>query len=255
VRIHVLSDLHLEFADFVPPAVDADVVVLAGDTATGVRGMEWAARAFPSAPVVAVAGNHEYYRESAPRIVDKLRDTARRAGVHFLENEAVEIGGVRFLGCSLWTDFRLFGRDPAVPEYASRRMSDYRAIRIEPEWRRMRPSDTTRWHAESLNWLQGELAAGDGRPTVVVTHHAPSARSMRPEHRDDWLSAAYASALDEVVEGSGAALWVHGHTHYSVSYAIGPTRVLANTRGYPDEPATGFDPALVVEVPDPAAPG
>jgi hypothetical protein len=33
-----------------------------------------------------------------------------------------------------------------------------------------------------------------------------------------------------------------------VDYRIGATRVLSNQRGYPDEPANGFDPALVVDL-------
>jgi len=37
MKIRVLSDLHLEFRDWVPPESDADVVVLAGDIHVGVR--------------------------------------------------------------------------------------------------------------------------------------------------------------------------------------------------------------------------
>ena len=35
MRLHILSDLHLEFEPFTPPAVEADVVILAGDVGTG----------------------------------------------------------------------------------------------------------------------------------------------------------------------------------------------------------------------------
>lgn len=55
----------------------------------------------------------------------------------------------------------------------------------------------------------------------------------------DELSAAYASALDGVVASSGAAYWIHGHTHYNVRYRHGETCVLSNQRGYPDEPVEG----------------
>lgn len=82
---------------------------------------------------------------------------------------------------------------------------------------------------------------------MVVTHHAPSPRSIHPTHRADALSAAYASGLDSLVAGSGAALWVHGHTHYNVDYVLGATRVRTNQRGYPGED-TGFEPALVLDV-------
>jgi len=84
--------------------------------------------------------------------------------------------------------------------------------------------------------------------TGTFLHHAPSARSLNPRHAASALSAAYASALDELVGRSGAACWVHGHTHTYVDYVLGATRVLSNQRGYPDEPAEGFDPGLVVTV-------
>jgi len=35
MKIHVFSDLHVEFADFVTPETNADVVILAGDIGIG----------------------------------------------------------------------------------------------------------------------------------------------------------------------------------------------------------------------------
>jgi Icc-related predicted phosphoesterase len=84
--------------------------------------------------------------------------------------------------------------------------------------------------------------------TIVVTHHAPSARSEAPYHADSPLKAAFASNLDSLVEQSGVSLWIHGHTHYNGDYMIGSTRVLTNQRGYPDERCKRFNPSLVVEI-------
>jgi hypothetical protein len=42
MRLHILSDLHLEFEPFTPPAVEADAVILAGDVSTGRNGLKWA---------------------------------------------------------------------------------------------------------------------------------------------------------------------------------------------------------------------
>lgn len=64
----------------------------------------------------------------------------------------------------------------------------------------------------------------------------------------DAAAAAYASNLDDMVAGSGAALWVHGHTHHCVDYRLGGTRVVSYQRGYPNEPVGGFKPGLVVEL-------
>src|SRR5687768_17337023 len=112
MRIRVLSDLHCEFEPYSPPPAAADVVVLAGDIHHATKGLDWAAGHFPGQTVVYVAGNHEYYGESLPKLTQQLRERAAELGIAFLENDAITIGGVRFLGCTLWTDVQLFNRDP-----------------------------------------------------------------------------------------------------------------------------------------------
>jgi predicted phosphodiesterase len=232
MKIHVLSDLHTEFAPFDPPETDADVVVLAGDTATGTRGIELARDWFPGRPVLYVAGNHEFYRESTPRLQRKLAEAARVAGIHYLENREAVIDGVRFLGCTLWTDFELFGERQNSMEAAQAAMNDFRLIRVDPDYRRFRPADARVSHLISLDWLVQRLEAPFDGPTVVVTHHAPSLRSVL-----EWL-------LDGRV-----AVWIHGHTHVCLDYELGGTRIVSNQRGYADlDPVEGFDPLRVVEV-------
>jgi predicted phosphodiesterase len=81
MKIRLLSDLHLEFQDWVPPKSDADVIVLAGDIHPGVRGVEWARRSFPMSPVVYVPGNHEFYGEDVQDLSGKLFAQGRRLGV------------------------------------------------------------------------------------------------------------------------------------------------------------------------------
>lgn len=58
MKIHILSDLHTEQWPFNPSGVDSDVVVLAGDIGVGLSVLDWIHEAFPSKPVVYVAGNH-----------------------------------------------------------------------------------------------------------------------------------------------------------------------------------------------------
>lgn len=275
LKILVLSDLHLEFAPFQPDpaAVDAaDVVVLAGDICNGAKAIAWARQAFAGKPVVYVAGNHEFYRFHWTKLLDELRGQAALHGVHFLENDAVTIEGIRFLGATLWTDFELFGPDnrAMAMRESAKRMNDFHLIKARPlpvertivrpdgsPWK-LSPAHTLKRHRETLDWLRAELARGEPDKTVVVTHHLPSARSVAPRYAQDMLSAIYASnvAPDILL---GAALWIHGHAHTSFDYRIeGPersVRVLCNPRGYwlgrlapgsfenPD-----FDPGLMVEI-------
>lgn len=245
MRVAVFSDLHLEFAPFELAALEADAVVLAGDIGPKLNGLKFAETLGSRCPVLYVLGNHELYG-SHTQLVRKLKQQAS-AGVHVLENDAVILNGVRFLGCTLWTDFELTGNPGAARAEAVRTMSDYDAIRsAEFGFKLLKPVHTYRKHLESRAWLESALREPFQGSTVVITHHAPSALSLRPEERDQSLSAAYASALDDLVQSSGAALWVHGHTHRNVDYYLGSTRVLSNQRGYPSEQVSGFRPELVV---------
>lgn len=246
--LHILSDLHIEFAPFEAPQVNADVVILAGDVHVGTRGLEWILRAFPHRPVLYVLGNHEFYGRALPKLTRKLRELAAGTNVHIMENDGFELGGVSFLAATLWTDFLLFGDAALARAAAARMMSDYRMIRVSPEYRRLRPLDTSAIHSASKRWLGEELAKSSGNKLVVITHHAPSRRSLPARYREDLVSAAFASDLDRLVEQSGAELWIHGHVHEPTDYCIGRTRVISNPRGYPEEWSDSFEPALVVEV-------
>ncbi len=247
MRLRILSDLHTEFAPFHPPPAGADVVVLAGDIGVGTKGLAWARAAFPDTPVVYVAGNHEPYRHALPKLHENLSREAEGSGVHFLEDGEVELAGVRFLGCTLWTDFDLAGERIVSAAAAQAAMNDFRMIRVAPRFRRFGPGDARTLHLRSVRRLLERLAVPFAGPSVVVTHHAPSARSLSPGRRTDPLAPAYASDLDWMLDGT-AALWIHGHTHHCVDYDAGGTRVISNQRGYPDEAAAGFDSALVVEL-------
>ena len=247
MRLHILSDLHLEFAGFRVPSVDCDVVILAGDTHVGCEGIAWAADTFGDRPVVYVPGNHEYYGYALPKHVADMRRATRGTSVHVLDRGVLELDGVRILGCTLWTDFALDGHPRLARRLADETLWDYREISVLPRGRHLQPADTARRHHQARRWLQDELARASG-PTVVATHHAPSRQSVSPEADDKPYTPAYASNLDDLVAGSGAALWIHGHTHLPRDYRLGATRVVCNPRGYPGQNADTFDPGLVLEV-------
>jgi predicted phosphodiesterase len=250
MKIQILSDLHLTVAPMEVPRTDADVVVLAGDIARPQQAIEWAL-GFPQ-PVVYVPGNHEYYGGVLPAVAAELRALARGTRVHVLDEDALELDGVRFVGATLWTDFLLFD-DPRAREEASaavtRLIADFKRIAVEGGTP-FTPEHSRRLCRRAAGWLSQQLGRRV-RPTVVVTHHAPSARSVEPKYAGSPLNAAFVSNLDALVERSGADLWFHGHTHYPVDYAIGATRVFSNPRGYaragtPEN--ARFDPYCVVEL-------
>ncbi len=250
MKLLIYGDVHTEFEAFEPPDVEADVAVLAGDIGVKLGGLDLATQLAERMPVVYVAGNHEYYRGALPKLTDALREEGAARGVHFLECDAVDIGGVRFLGCTLWSDFMLHGphkRQQCMAD-ADMVMSDFHLIRRSPGYGRFTPMDAATSCLRSRQWLVEQLEAAASMPTVVVTHHAPSARSLSPRFRTSTVSAGFASNFDALVEASFARAWIHGHTHYCVDYSIGATRVVSNQRGYPHEPVAGFRPDFVVEI-------
>ena len=256
MKIRVLSDLHLEFAGWRPPPGDEDVVVLAGDIGEGRSGVPWARKFFRDKPIVYVPGNHEYYGRDLDELRLGLRESGRTHDVHVLDGDELVIGGVRFVGATLWTDFEVGGCDPATVKQAmchcQSEMTDYQVIR---RWgSALCPEDTREIHCAQRDWLRRALMGctpvgqHQSGPTVVVTHHAPSLRSIAPQHIGNMLNASFASDLTELM-GPQVALWIHGHMHDSLDYIERGTRVVCNPRGYlPMEPNQDFDPALVVEV-------
>jgi len=244
LRIRVLSDLHLEAWPFDPPPADADVVVLAGDIHNGPAGIEWAKARF-EVPVLYVPGNHEPYDGEFHATRAALRDAAAATGVQLLDPGETMIGGVRFLGCTLWTDFALAGeagRTLALEKYRAW-LIDYRAIRWHD--RPFSVTDSTGLHAAERAWLARGLQRPFAGPTVVITHHVPHPGSIAPKFATHPLNPAFASNLEDLM--GHAALWIHGHTHRAFDYTVRGTRVVANARGYPGE-GTGFRADFVVEV-------
>lgn len=262
-KLRIMSDLHLEFGPLDIQPIGENALILAGDIATYTDGAATArdyARAY-NIPVVMIAGNHEFYRVKwgAPtdRPIDYTIDStiaALRAVadteplLHFLENDTAIVAGIQFIGCTLWTDFALNGDATLGMLRAAKNLNDYNLIQEEDG--RFKPKHARQRHMLSLGVLREKLRTRslDNLPRVVITHHLPSARSLDGRYNNE-SSCAYASSLDNLVADSGAAVWVHGHTHVSKDYWIGNTRIVCNPRGYyGDELNSEFNPDLIVEV-------
>lgn len=238
MRIQLVSDLHLEFlAQHAPreklfelsPA--ADVLVLAGDIAAGAAGVHQFADS--PVPVLYVLGNHEAYGSDIDQTLKACRDAAAGTALRVLEQDSLEFRGVRFLGCTLWTDYRFnSGLSPAKNMAAAERaLADHRAIR--QSGRPFTAGDALQRHVQARAWLAGQLRTPYSGPTVVISHHAPHPRSVHPRFmsRDALaLNGAFVSDLGDLL--GGANLWLHGHVHDCFDYREAGCRVVANPRGY-----------------------
>lgn len=253
MRILLLSDLHLSVQPMALPQTDVDVVVLAGDLGRPAAALQWA-RQF-SRPTLLVAGNHEFYGSDLGTAMAQLREGAKGTSVRVLECEEWSFAGVRFLGCTLWSDHRLH----TVPrerelglQQAVASMRDFSRIGVAPELdERLTPALSQQLFDQSVAWLEAKFAQPYAGPTVVVTHFAPSRGSIHARFSGSLLNACFVSDLEAQILRWQPDLWLHGHTHDSFDYLIGRTRVVANPRGYAPEGVVEnpcFDPSLVLEL-------
>ncbi|OGT14674.1 MAG: hypothetical protein A3J49_15690 [Gallionellales bacterium RIFCSPHIGHO2_02_FULL_57_16] len=255
MKLYILSDLHLEFSTFEPFETDADVVVLAGDIGKRANGILWARSAFPDKEIIYVPGNHEFYGAQRLEVLAEMRIAAQENGVHLLDDGEVVIdspskqNSVRFLGCTLWTDFLLFGDDMKHQSMMAGQsgLNDFRLIREGSE--RFSPARSVELHEQSLAWMKGILETTFDGKTGAVTHHLPSAQSVAERFKDSILSACFASELNYLF--GKMELWIHGHTHDNMDYKANGTRVICNPRGYVTYRGAencAFNHKLVIEI-------
>jgi Icc-related predicted phosphoesterase len=286
MKIQVVSDLHLEFLSDFPLLENADnsgVLILGGDICLAEhlyrnprysidihgdvkdlsnvmnnggysRDAERYRRFFDHCSqnwdhVIYVMGNHEHYSGRWNRTEEVLREELKPyPNIHLLEQEKLVLDGTVFLGASLWTDMN--NQDPITMHAVKDMMSDYRAVTEENSgvYHKLRPVTTVKQHLETVKWMRFMLSE-DSRPTVVVTHHAPSRQSVHPRYygQDIMNGAFYTELSDIMLDFDHIKLWTHGHVHDPHDYQINNTRVLCNPYGYPGE-KVDFNPSLVAVV-------
>jgi predicted phosphodiesterase len=249
MKAHLLTDVHNEHrsAPYRVEDLDFDILILAGDIDSGLGGITWAAEESQrlGVPAIYVAGNHEFYGTELLSHDIAMRIHSTKLGVHYLNNEALVIDGVRFLGTTLWTDYQLTGEHSYFVEYQIRRaMSDHRLIRYGESL--FSPGHAQMLHSNAIEWLEEHLQKqGDYETTVAVSHHGPSQRCVHPKWTGSIVSNAYCSHLDHLV--AQADFWFYGHTHAALDTLVEQTRLVTNPAGYPGQ-ETGFKSDLVIDL-------
>lgn len=231
MKIRLYSDIHLEFAPFVPDLSAADIFVFAGDLHVGLAGIKWLAQLPTDRPIIYVLGNHEFYKHKHPKLIEQIKLANTKPNIHILENESIVLDGVTFHGATLWTDMLLFPNSDAVRYQCGIEMNDYKKIRTLPNYSKMTTLYSIDQFNQSKKFLERALSECGGKQ-VVVTHHAPSKQSVPLAYLEDLTTAAYASDLEWLILKYQPELWLHGHIHNQTNYKIGNTHVLANPRGY-----------------------
>lgn len=242
MRINFFSDIHLEFGDLDPPDTDADVIIAAGDIGVATQGADWLKSL--KKPVIYVAGNHEFYNRDYRTVLLELRELCKGSNVHFLENNRHVLQGVRFLGCTLWTD--LFAEGDEKAQEIGHSLNDFRRVKYDGE--AFGVNHFTGLHQKSRKWLEKELAKPFSGKTIVVTHHAPSQWSWN-EAPGVLKKLAYCNDLKPLLHEYEVAAWFHGHIHSPGDYRIADARILCNPRGYAGKKlVAGFDQNKIVVI-------
>lgn len=167
-----------------------------------------------------------------------------------LDCDEVVFGEVRFIDCTLWTYFRLNADNQSISDplkmdaiaendcaNAARNLSDFANI-FRDDFCTVVPRNLVELHQQQRKWLNEALAQPFAGRTVAVTHHAPSAQSVKVTSRCDeenFRAAAYASDLKDMM-GAHVYLWIHGHVHAMLDYIERRTRVVCNSRGMAGRP-------------------
>jgi Icc-related predicted phosphoesterase len=247
MKIYLCSDVHLEFRGARIPEIppDAEVIILAGDIATGEGALRYVcevAKAHPNAQVLFVAGNHEYYEQEFFAFQKRARSVLGGIdNAHFLERDRIEINGIHFLGCTLWSGFDAIPDIAAESsmEYAEKCINDFILIRHDD--RLFKPEDARKEYLLSRAWLDSELESTQGERRVVITHFPPCMDVRHEDIPSDKLTPYFQANCKELIEQCQPDMWVFGHNHYNHDLTIGNTRVLSNQFGYPLENCLAID--------------
>lgn len=259
--LRLVSDIHLEFDKHGKPSVDLnellkgdyDVAIFAGDIATKLNFRRWKGFEKLVKPTIMIAGNHEFYGETFPDLIPKLKTEASKfENLHFLENEELLINNTPFFGGTMWTGF---DGAPGVEKgiamaIAQSGMNDFKKITCHTSkgYTKLKPHILANYHVEAISKLQSFLEKYKS-DSVVVTHHAPSIQSsIVSGFANDPINAAYSANCESLINRYQPRLWVHGHIHNSVDYYLGDTHILSNPHGYIDVKNPKFKPDFNISV-------
>ncbi|RWM07987.1 metallophosphoesterase [Mesorhizobium sp.] len=272
MKLWIWSDIHLEMQPVaLPPSAPGrvDAIVCAGDLCYA-PDLERNAREIVDrygVPLILVPGNHEFYsgvnrprtKPSDHLLMKQAAEASSswRRPLHVLDDGVVEIAGVRFVGGTLWTDFRMDLADEAdLPRRmlsAPSQLADFSLIRLG-DGELLTPQVMLGFHHLTRGFIERQLVVPFDGKTVVVTHHLPHPDCTPAVYRGwdtNHLFACGREAFEDILHSEAApALWICGHTHHASDVTVGRTRVVCNPHGYlrvRSEWNNGFRGDLVID--------
>jgi predicted phosphohydrolase len=254
MKIQYLSDLHLEFyrdsniekiLEKYIDVDDSDILLLLGDIDVWCVGWDkspiynWFSENFKH--TIYIPGNHEYYsgtyKLSKKKLNIKIKDN-----VYILNNDYIDIEGVRFLGSTLWTNIK-----PQESYYILKGMVDYRKIKVD-EYNDLGNKLTIPF-VNNLNDISKEFIFNNlsKDKNIVLTHHLPSYSCINDYYKGSVLNSAFANSdLDNKIMNSNIDYWIYGHSHgEKEDLNLNGTILSCNQVGYPQE-NIGFNKKYII---------
>lgn len=226
MKIRLISDIHCEFDSdngeyFLEsfPNEDIDVLIIAGDLATGKSIFTNALRKlcdkFPN--VVYVMGNHEYWGSSIADRISELEELDDEIdNLHFLENRSITIDGQKFVGCTMW-----FKEDPV---HTSGTWIDFRATEGGCH-------DIFEQNDKSVEFLNNNVT----EDSIVITHHLPTWGCVDKQWQGESTNCYFVCDVEDIILKHNPKIWCHGHSHSAIDFMADKTRIIRNPRAYPHE--------------------
>ena len=236
MKLLCLSDLHLR-TEAVVDAIDRqhlspfleqiattvieaspDAVVVTGDTVCPqqVRLLSATLRTFiPSElPVIATLGNHEFWGRTFEVTLEKLKEqTLVDQNIFYLDLiGAVELGGVNFIGGTLFFDGSMRIRDNQRVEQWDG-WQDWRIVDIETRY--------TEINTYYVDMIRANMKSG--MPTALCTHHVPHARLNGHEPSNYSFYTGMKDLVHELTfDPHFSNYLICGHTHRRVIGEVVP---------------------------------
>jgi Icc-related predicted phosphoesterase len=259
------SDFHLEeekshnIPCSILPEPDTDFIVLAGDVGEGFSHIDWLKEASDKyckgkkTEIIYLPGNHCFYNSYVGKKEILIKERLENYHVHVINEGYLEVGDYVFICATLWTDFSLF------PDRVKEAKMDYQATMIDRKKvkgrgrKKLFENNMQKLSIENIRFIRQTLERFKNKKCIVVTHHAPSIKSIPDELQDDIDAVCYANNLEELIlTNPQIKVWCHGHIHHSSDYYIGSTRIICNPfKGmwYEDEWANqNWNPSLHIKL-------
>lgn len=245
MKIAIISDLHREFWELYIPHYNCDVVVFAGDISSPIK------QTMPflvnyskkfKGNVIAVLGNHDFYGSNYEDALKYAKDEASKvSNLFLLENDCCIIKDIKFIGCTLWTDFSLEYSEKHNLSYldkiqiAQNGVADFARIKTGANNKNFTGYKAIELFKNSCGYINNELQKKSKYKNIIVTHFSPDIECNSPKNINSLLLPYFVANTKSITDNSNIAAWIYGHTHYSNKFNKFNINFIGNHMGYPLE--------------------